>query len=336
MPTTNGTTALAARPTDPLAIAAEVGYSPGKLQLVKDTIARGATDDELALFLYTAHRAGLDPLARQIYCIQRWDSTLQRNVMSVQVSIDGLRLIADRTGRYAPGRASTYEYDKNGSLVAATAYVMKYVQGTWHEAAATAYYVEYVQTKKDGTPTAMWKSKPRIMLGKCAEALALRRAFPAELSGIYTPDEMGDDELQPRPSSVLQAHSKALPPGGGQVTEVEAPFAALPSPTPTPISRPLSSSTPADFNSGPTMLAYINTHVEVPFDNVYHLQQAIRAETSNPRWSWPRPGDAAAWQDAYTVARRHADAKLRQAESEMIDDAEANFADSEPAAAPIF
>lgn len=92
----------------------------------------------------------------------------------------------------------------------------------------------------------------------------------------------------------------------------------------------------ADFNSGPTMLAYINTQVEVPFDNVYHLQQAIRAETSNPRWSWPRPGDAAAWQDAYTVAKRHADAKLRQAESEMIDDAEANFADSEPAAAPVF
>jgi phage recombination protein Bet len=289
MATSNGTTTIATRPTDPLAIAGEVGYSASKLQLVKDTIARGATDDELALFLYTAHRAGLDPLARQIYCIQRWDSTLQRNVMSVQVSIDGLRLIADRTGRYAPGRASTYEYDKNGSLVAATAYVMKYVQGTWHEAAATAYYVEYVQTKKDGTPTAMWKSKPRIMLGKCAEALALRRAFPAELSGIYTPDEMGDDESRPAP--VLPAPSKALPPADvvdGQVTEVEAP-----TPPPAPGVAPAEG---LDFPPSPVgLMAWLAEHARRAPDNAVHLINAVRQESGNPKLNFPTQKDVDGW-----------------------------------------
>lgn len=181
------------------AAATEAGYSAEKLQLVKDNIARGATDDELALFLYTAHRAGLDPMARQVYCIKRWNGDLGRYVMTTQVSIDGLRLIADRTGRYAPGRAPSYEYDKNGDLVAATSYVMKYVQGTWHEVAATARYSEYVVTNKDGKPNTMWGNKPHIMLAKCAEALALRRAFPAEMSGLYTADEMGDDEPAARP-----------------------------------------------------------------------------------------------------------------------------------------
>jgi phage recombination protein Bet len=194
-----------------LSIASEAGYSPAKLQLIKDTIARGATDDELALFLYTAQRTGLDPLTRQIYCIKRWDSTLQRDAMTTQTSIDGLRLVADRTGRYAPGRATTYEYDKNGDLVSATAYILKYVQGTWHEASATAYYVEYIQTKRDGTPTAMWKSKPRIMLGKCAEALVLRRGFPAELSGVYASEEMGDEEQRPAPAAPVIVEPAAKP-----------------------------------------------------------------------------------------------------------------------------
>lgn len=182
-----------------LAVADEAGISRVKLDLIKQQIARGATDEELALFLYVAKRAGLDPLARQIYCIKRWDTTLNREVMSTQVSIDGLRLIADRTGRYAPGRAPTFE-DRNGKPYSATSYVMKYVQGTWLEVAATAHYNEYAQTKKDGTPTRMWAEKPRIMLAKCAEALALRRAFPAEMSGLYTGDEMGTTDT-PTPAS---------------------------------------------------------------------------------------------------------------------------------------
>ena len=211
------------------AVAEETGISRTKLDLIKQQIARGATDEELALFLYVAKRAGLDPLTRQIYCIKRWDSTLNREVMSTQVSIDGLRLIADRTGRYAPGRAPTFE-ERDGTLYAATAYVMKYAQGTWMETSAVAYYDEYVGRRKDGTPTAMWATKPHIMLAKCAEALAIRRAFPAELSGIYTSDEMGDDLPVPSAPAVVDMST-------GEIIDTPA-LPSPPAPEPPKSARP--------------------------------------------------------------------------------------------------
>ena len=192
------------QPTTALArIAQATGYDAEKVELIKDTIARGASDDELMLFLHLAQRSGLDPFSRQIYLIERranvngeWKTTRQP-----QTGIDGLRLIADRTDRYAPGRQPSYTYDAAGGLVTATAYVKKFVRGEWHEIAATAHYDEYVQRKKDGQPNQMWAEKPHIMLTKCAEALALRRAFPAEMSGLYTADEIrsGADELPAAP-----------------------------------------------------------------------------------------------------------------------------------------
>jgi RecT family protein len=110
--------------------------------------------------------------------------------MAVQVGIDGYRLIAERTGRYAPGRETTFEY-KDGQLFSATAYVKKQTtDGTWHEFSSTAFLTEYAAYTKDKSLTHMWASKPHIMLGKCAEACALRKGFPAELSGIYTKEEM--------------------------------------------------------------------------------------------------------------------------------------------------
>ena len=192
------------QPTTALArIAQATGYDAEKVELIKDTIARGASDDELMLFLHLAQRSGLDPFSRQIYLIERranvngeWKTTRQP-----QTGIDGLRLIADRTDRYAPGRQPSYTYDAAGGLLTATAYVKKFVRGEWHEIAATAHYDEYVQRKKDGQPNQMWAEKPHIMLAKCAEALALRRAFPAEMSGLYTADEIrsGADELPAAP-----------------------------------------------------------------------------------------------------------------------------------------
>lgn len=179
-------------------------FSPEKMQLLKDTLCKGITNDELELFKHACTRTGLDPFMRQIYPVKRWDSALKREAMALQVGIDGYRLIADRTGRYAPGRESTYIYDNNGNLISATAYVKKQTRdGTWHEIPGTAFYSEYVGLTKDGSPTTMWRTKKHIMTAKCAEALALRKAFPAELSGIYTAEEM-DQASNPTPGAPIK------------------------------------------------------------------------------------------------------------------------------------
>ncbi len=165
---------------------------PDKLQLLKDTICKGITNDEAALFHYSCKKWGLDPFARQIYPVKRWNSSLKRESMTIQTGIDGYRLIADRTGKYAPGKKPEFIYDKEGCLVCADSFVKKQTQdGTWHEVCASAYYSEYVVRLKDGKPNSMWATRERTMLAKCAETLALRKAFPAELSGLLTDEEMG-------------------------------------------------------------------------------------------------------------------------------------------------
>lgn len=166
-----------------------------KIELIKRTVAKGATDDELQLFLHVAQRSGLDPFARQIYAIKRWDSRERKEVMQPQTSIDGYRLIASRTGRYVPGPKPSYAYAPDGkTLVSATAYIKVLAGNEWHTVEAEAFWDEYAVTyEKDGKKRLgpMWEKMPHVMLAKCAEALVIRRAFPNETQGIYTAEEMG-------------------------------------------------------------------------------------------------------------------------------------------------
>src|SRR5262245_5046483 len=163
-----------------------------QIDLIKRTVARGASDDELHLFLHACRKSGLDPIMRQIYAVKRWDSNLKREVMTVQTGIDGFRIVAERTGKYAPGREPSFAYTSDGEkLISAPAYIKKQTpDGSWHEVAATARCEEYVQLTKDGNPTRFWQRMPHVMLAKVAEAVALRRAVPMDLSGVYSTEEM--------------------------------------------------------------------------------------------------------------------------------------------------
>lgn len=161
-----------------------IQFSNDKIQLLKNTVCKNATDDELQLFLHVCSRTGLDPFRNQIYAVKRGDK------MTIQTGIDGFRLIAERSGKYAPGKEPSYTYDAQGKVQSATCYLKKQTtDGTWHEVSATAFWNEYVQSY-GGKPSNFWSKMPHVMLAKCCEAICLRKAFPADFSGLYTTEEM--------------------------------------------------------------------------------------------------------------------------------------------------
>lgn len=186
-------------------------FRQDEVDLIKRTIAVGASDDELKLFVNVCQRTGLDPFSRQIYFMKRlsWDADQRKMVgkMSAEASIDGLRLCAERSGHYA-GQQEAMWCGHDGVWVdiwldkeppaAAKVGVMRH--DFKEPTVGKALYSEYVQmTGKDDSrkPNSMWSKMAANQLAKCAEALALRKAFPRELSGVYTRDEMAQAEEAP-------------------------------------------------------------------------------------------------------------------------------------------
>ncbi len=168
-------------------------FSNDQLALVRATVAKGTTPEQFKLFIEVCKHYSLNPFARQIYAVVRGGQ------MTIQTSIDGYRLLAERSGKYAgqigpewcgPDGQWVDVWLKDEPPAAARIGVLRkdFEKPTW----GIAKYKSYVQPSGP-----LWAKMPDVMLAKCAESLALRKAFPAEMAGIYTKEEMDQADVEP-------------------------------------------------------------------------------------------------------------------------------------------
>ena len=175
-------------------------WTADQQKLISSTIAPGCTPDELKLFAYACQRTGLDPFSKQIYAIKR-------GKMTIQVGIDGLRSIAERTGQldgsetYWCGEEGDWKDVWLGKAPPAAAKTIVYRKGSGHPFVGVARFQDY------NAGQGLWSKMAAAMLAKCSEALALRKAFPADMSSLYTADEMEQTETV----TVTATNAPALP-----------------------------------------------------------------------------------------------------------------------------
>ena len=232
--------------------------SKADLALIKQTIAVGATDEELKLFLFDCKRRGTHPLDRQIHFAK-----IGGRYQAI-VGIDYLRSRAAMTGEYAGSTDPVIVRDDDGTPVSATMSVFRLVQGQRCEFAATALFAEYCPNRGGGT----WATLPTVMLSKVVESLCLRKGFPSETSGLYTRaelDQSADDVAPSRPPA----------PPKKKVRRV-SPVPAAPAPAPAPVEE-----APFFQDGPPSGFDEVPHPADIPAEVVEEEAPAPRRQASN-------------------------------------------------------
>lgn len=233
-------TALMAVDKAALQVAESAGFNAAQVTMLQQMVAKNCTIAEVGLFAQYCRKTGLDPFSRQIYAIKRGTQ------MTIQVSIDGLRTLAERSGTYEgqtepqyldsagqwhdvwlPGKMPGVDWlggedGENGPLTyPLAARVGVYRKGFRAPIYGMAKWEAYAQVNEEWEGESgnrrktgrlvlgdMWRKMPELMLAKCAEALALRKACPTDMSGLYTHDEM--DQASGRGAIPIEIEGRTL------------------------------------------------------------------------------------------------------------------------------
>lgn len=214
---------------------AAAAWSGAQLALIKNTVARDCNTDEFNLFVTVARNAGLDPFRKQIMALVFSKENAQKRRMAIVTGIDGLRALAARSERYRPDdEAPRYHYSadlkdpETNPLGIESAEVVLYMAdakgGEWRRVVGVAYWDEFAAVEdewawNDDTrkrqPTGKrtlggnWKKMPRLMIAKCAEAQALRKAFPEETGGLYEHAELDRAQIiDVTPTEIIEGHEQ--------------------------------------------------------------------------------------------------------------------------------
>ena len=197
--TTEQTTALAERKADNLS--KFTGYSRPEIELIKATVAQGASDLELGMFLVLAKKYDLDPFAHEIWCY----SMTAGGKKIIAVGHDGLMKNAQSHSDFlgiisaTVREADEFEFEpalykvhhkfgaKRGGILGAWARIER------KEKMPAIVWVDY---KEHAKPFGAWQSHPSRMIEKVARAYAIRMCY--SINGVQTidiggPDAIGDD-----------------------------------------------------------------------------------------------------------------------------------------------
>jgi phage recombination protein Bet len=220
-------------------------YSGPQLALIQRTVAADCEPTEFNLFMEVARRVGLDPFRRQIYAVVYNKDKPKKRRMSIITGIDGFRAVAARGGDYRPDENepeitydATLKNPETNPLGIVKAVVRCFKFGPdkqWHPVVGVAYWDEFAPLKEKmnkvdtgetwpngdkkydlvGTGVftlsadSKWRTMARVMLPKCAEAQAIRKGWPEDLSGIYAPEEMARAEvIDVTATEVIEEHAK--------------------------------------------------------------------------------------------------------------------------------
>ena len=209
----------------------DITWTDEQRRLIQSTIAPGCTSDELRLFAYHCQRTGLDPFSRQIYAIKRGGK------MTVQAGIDGLRAIAERTGqldgcqRFWCGDDGEWKDVWLAPKPPAAAKCVIHRKSCSHPFVGVALFRDY------NAGSGLWTKMPSVMLGKVAEAQALRSGFPADLSGLYSSEEMDQADAKPidvTPTPAVRQPVAPAAPAQPAIAVVVQEAAPAPAPAPEP------------------------------------------------------------------------------------------------------
>jgi len=267
-----------------------------RARVLRDTIAGQLDAPEFSLFVEVCRAKKLDPFSRQIHAVKRWDSMAGREVMTIQTGIDGFRTLAERTGKYVGQRGPFWCGDDGvwrDVWLEATppkAAKVEVLRKDFDEPlVGVALFQEYAQQKKGGQLNHMWGKFSTVMLAKCAEAVALRRAFPEQLSGLYTNDEMHQAEDQYRRTTARDDAMKATAPierdANGESTKTYQEI-------------PRGNAKAAGASATKTLLLYVAALDSC--ENVDDISETIES------WAGKLPAKAAAYIEAYEEHRRSA------------------------------
>lgn len=177
-----------------------VPFNDKQISLIRRTVAKDCDPAEFDQFIHICRAVRLDPLRRQIYCFVFNKNDAAKRQMTIVTSIGGYRSIAERTGAYRPDdQAPRFTMSEKSNtnplgIERCEVSVFKHSHGEWFPVVGEAWWDEYVPLNYEKTGIDLkkqgWIKMPRIMLAKCAEANALRKAWPDDFAMLHAEEEM--------------------------------------------------------------------------------------------------------------------------------------------------